>query len=83
MQVLAAPGLKVPMEEKPRNYITDTPPEGEAGFTVPDTVYYQRRVLEGDLIEIKAQASVEAAAPVEASAAVEVAAPAKSKKGGA
>lgn len=56
MQVLAAPGLKVPMEEKPRDYITDTPPEGEAGFTVPDTVYYARRLLEGDLIEVTAPA---------------------------
>ena len=28
MLVLAAPGLKVPMEGKPRDYIIDTPPEG-------------------------------------------------------
>lgn len=56
MQVLAAPGLKVPMEEKPRDYITDTPPEGETAYAVPDTVYYTRRVLEGDLIEVVAPA---------------------------
>lgn len=70
MQVLAAPGLKVPKEDKPRDYITDTPPKGEDGYTVPDTVYYVRRVLEGDLIDL--------AAPV-----AEVVAPAKTKKGGA
>lgn len=53
--VLAAPGLKVPKEDKPRDYITDTPPEGEAGFDVPDTVYYQRRVFEGDLVVVEAK----------------------------
>lgn len=54
MLVLAAPGIKVPQEEKPRDYITDTPPEGEAGFTVPDTAYYLRRLADGDLIEVVA-----------------------------
>ena len=53
MLVLAAPGIKVPMEEKPRDYITDTPPEGEAGFTVIDSAYYLRRINDGDLVEIK------------------------------
>lgn len=81
MQVLAAPGLKVPMEDKPRNYITDTPPEGEAGFTVHDTVYYQRRVIEGDLVEVKAPAEVEA--PAEVADPAQLAAPAKKSKGGA
>lgn len=52
MLVLAAPGLKVPMEGKPRDYITDTPPEGERGFTVIDSSYYLRRVAEGDLVEV-------------------------------
>jgi len=56
MLVLAAPGIKVPQEEKPRDYITDTPPEGEAGFTVPDTAYYLRRLSDGDLIEVAAPA---------------------------
>ena len=76
MQVLAAPGLKVPMEEKPRDYITDTPPEGEAGYTVPDTVYYTRRLLDGDLIDV-------ANAEASATEVVAVAVPAKGKKGGA
>ena len=53
MIVLAAPGLKVPKEGKPRDYIIETPPEGEAGFEVPDSAYYLRRVTDGDLVEIK------------------------------
>jgi hypothetical protein len=56
MLVLAALGLKVPMEGKPRDYITDTAPEGEAGFTVIDSAYYLRRVAEGDLVEVAAPA---------------------------
>jgi hypothetical protein len=52
MLVLAAKDIKVPREEKPRDYITDTPPEGEVGYTVPDSAYYLRRVAEGDLVEI-------------------------------
>jgi hypothetical protein len=42
------------MEGKPRDYITDTPPEGEVGFTVVDSAYYQRRVAEGDLVMVPA-----------------------------
>lgn len=53
MLVKAAPGLKVPMEEKPRVYITDTPPDGEPGFAVPDTAYYLRRLADGDLVTVK------------------------------
>ena len=53
MLVLAAPGIKVPREEKPRDHITDTAQEGEAGFTVPDTAYYLRRLADGDLVEVK------------------------------
>ena len=52
MLVLAAPGIKVPQEEKPRDYITDTPPEGEAGFTVPESAYYLRRINDGDLVVV-------------------------------
>lgn len=54
MLVLAAPGIKVPQEEKPRDYITESPPEGEAGYTVPDTAYYLRRLSDGDLVEVVA-----------------------------
>ena len=59
MRVLATPGLKVPMEEKPREYITDTPPEGEVGYLVPDdSAYYQRRLLiDGDLVRVDEKVS--------------------------
>ena len=52
MLVLAAPGIKVPLEEKPRDYITATPPEGAAGYVVPDTAYYLRRISDGDLFVV-------------------------------
>jgi len=48
MKVSAAPGIKVPKEDKPREYITDA-----KVVEVPDTAYYLRRVAEGDLIESK------------------------------
>lgn len=58
MLVLAAPGLLVPMEQQPRSYISDTPPDEARGFEVPDTVYYRRRILEGDLAELNDAAEV-------------------------
>lgn len=54
MIVIAANGLLVPKEDKPREYISDTPPDGEVGYTVPDTAYYLRRLAEGDLVEVAA-----------------------------
>jgi hypothetical protein len=45
MQVQAVPGLKVPMEDKPHDYITDA-----SAVDVPDTAYYQRRISDGDLV---------------------------------
>lgn len=54
MKVKAAPGIKVPMEDKPREYITDAPPEGEQSFDVPETAYYRRRITDGDLVIVKA-----------------------------
>lgn len=44
MLVKAAPGLHVPHEDKPREYISATPVE------VPETVYYRRRLADGDLV---------------------------------
>lgn len=66
MLVLASPGLRVPLEGKPRDYITDAPPAGEIGYAVADdSAYYRRRILDGDLVVVTTPA-----------------APAKTKKGG-
>lgn len=43
--VRAAPGLKVPKETQPRDYV-----EGDAPVSVPETAYYLRRVADGDLL---------------------------------
>ncbi|GGZ77125.1 hypothetical protein GCM10007161_05340 [Ignatzschineria indica] len=44
--VKASPGLKVPYENRANRYITDTAVE------VPNTLYYRRRISDGDLIEV-------------------------------
>ncbi|WP_047396548.1 DUF2635 domain-containing protein [Chitinibacter sp. ZOR0017] len=54
MNVIAAPGLEVPMEEKPRVFITDA-----AAVDVPETIYYQRRLLDGDLLLATASAEAQ------------------------
>ena len=46
MNLIATAGLKVPMEGKPHDYITDAEP-----VIVPDSAYYQRRISDGDLFE--------------------------------
>lgn len=67
--------IGVPKEFNPRDYITDTPPEGESGFEVPDdSMYYHRRLSDGDLVLVEETAA--AASP----AAATEAAPAVSKK---
>lgn len=48
MKVKAAPGLKVPKEGKPREYILDT----GKGVEVPNTAYYLRMVADGSLIDV-------------------------------
>lgn len=50
MKVVAAPGLKVPMEEDPRRHIDDTTP-----VEINHTIYYVRRLADGDLIEAPAK----------------------------
>lgn len=45
MQVIAAKDIQVPKEDKPRDYITDS-----QSVEVPDTVYYRRRIADGDLL---------------------------------
>ncbi|MBI4804462.1 MAG: DUF2635 domain-containing protein [Desulfovibrio sp.] len=47
MLVKATPGVKVPKEGAPREYIT----EAEAQ-TVPQSAYYLRRLDDGDLIRV-------------------------------
>ncbi|PKN07624.1 MAG: hypothetical protein CVU73_12850 [Deltaproteobacteria bacterium HGW-Deltaproteobacteria-8] len=48
MIVKAAFGLKVPKEDKPREYITE-----DVAVDVPETAYYLRRLAEGDLLPAK------------------------------
>lgn len=49
LTVKAAPGLKVPREDKPTTYIVDA-----AAVQVPDSPYYRRRIADGDLVpEVK------------------------------
>jgi len=45
MLVKAAPGLKVPKEAKPREYITDA-----KTVEVPESVYSRRCLAQGDLV---------------------------------
>lgn len=47
MIVKAAPRVKVPLENQPYAYIEQEPVE------VDDSVYYQRRIADGDLIEVQ------------------------------
>jgi hypothetical protein len=57
MIVKAAPGLKVPREDKPREYITEADP-----VDVPGSAYYLRRLADGDLVSgEKAATSAQAA----------------------
>lgn len=49
MKVQAVAGLKVPMEDKPHDHITDA-----EAVDVPDSAYYQRRITDGDLVEVAA-----------------------------
>lgn len=45
--VKAREGIRVPMENTPRRYITD-----EKTITVPETAYYLRQIMNGDLVEV-------------------------------
>lgn len=46
MFVKAAPGLKVPKEEKPKEYVED-----QVIVQLPNSAYNLRRVADGDLVE--------------------------------
>lgn len=61
MIVLAVPGILVPKEGAPRTYISDVPPDGEAGFSVEPSAYYLRRIADGDLVEVVPSDSAPAA----------------------
>ncbi|KWH56303.1 DUF2635 domain-containing protein [Burkholderia cepacia] len=49
MKVIAREGVRVPMEHASREYITDA-----EAVDVSDTVYYRRRIVDGDLTELPA-----------------------------
>ncbi len=45
MKVIAAKGLRCPMEGQPRKYITDS-----VAVEVPESAYYGRRLRDGSLV---------------------------------
>jgi hypothetical protein len=49
MKVIAAPGLKVPTEADPREYITEN-----KAVEIEPTSYYLRRLADGELVEAPA-----------------------------
>lgn len=49
LHVQAAPGLKLPKEGDPYNYITDAAP-----VEVADCHYYRRAIIDGDLLALNA-----------------------------
>lgn len=51
MKVKAIDGVKVPLENRPHQFIEQTPVE------VEPTLYYQRRLADGDLIKVKSSES--------------------------
>ncbi|MDR5803404.1 hypothetical protein [Caballeronia sp. LZ001] len=53
MKVIARAGLRVPHEDAPRRYITDT-----KRVCVPSSFYYLRRVADGDLLVVDEAADV-------------------------
>ncbi|MCX9038765.1 hypothetical protein NLN82_22315 [Citrobacter portucalensis] len=54
--VKAREGIRVPMENTPRRYITDA-----KTIDVPETAYYLRQIMNGDLIEVSRQSDTPAA----------------------
>jgi hypothetical protein len=57
MQVIAAAGIQVPMEDKPREYITDS-----LAVDVPASAYYLRILADGDLLPAEDQVSAKSSA---------------------
>lgn len=48
IKVKAVDGVRVPLEKHPHSYIEQEPVE------VDNTVYYQRRIADGDLVVVEA-----------------------------
>lgn len=48
MKVIASPGLKVPTEANPREYITEANP-----VEIDVTAYYLRRLADNELVEVQ------------------------------
>lgn len=71
MKVKAAPGMKFPMEDNARKYISTE------AVTVENTAYYRRAVQDGDLILVKDEPE---ATEVAEQDAVQVKAKAKKEK---
>ncbi|WP_175892404.1 hypothetical protein [Burkholderia cepacia] len=74
MKVIARKGVRVPLERNAREYVTDA-----KAVDVPDTVYYQRRILDKDLI--RQDAPIEFAVDVAADAGAAVASAKTTTKG--
>lgn len=55
MWVKANVGLKVPMEGKPNDYITE-----DTAIEVPDSAYYMRRLADCDVVMADAPAATKA-----------------------
>lgn len=60
MKVIAAPGLKVPTEKNPRQYITDAEP-----VEIDITAYYLRRLADRELLEVEITSVGSAAVPAD------------------
>ncbi|WMD23099.1 DUF2635 domain-containing protein [Achromobacter seleniivolatilans] len=60
INVKAAPGLRVPREDNGRKYITDK------AFSVEQTIYYLRRLADGDLVHVDDTQAAGQAAPTDA-----------------
>lgn len=50
IKIIVKPGVDIPKEDNPRRYL-----QGGRTYTVPDTIYYRRRIGDGDaeLVENK------------------------------
>lgn len=59
MKVVASPGMQCPLENNPREYISDDP---KKAVTVADTTYYQRLLNDGSLVVVADKAAAKGGA---------------------